>query len=619
MPPWKPTADPPAYRCERRRAPSGAAVIWSAQARRAAANSSKSVVLAAVAISSVERSTRGAPPADSPTLPRDLGLRRCADEDSHVIPLSLPVRPGVLPSRTVGVRRPPPGSEDWLGGGWGAAQRPPRGEHHGTEAEDRQHRADEGNEPDHECDEESDGRSRIWPLRRDRPFASPEQPLAEPDGRDDVADEGDQRPDNDQQTEAGRDPDDRRHRQHCEDRRDDHREQADQEGLAGLTADQRRRRSRLARRQPRQQQADDEGRDSHADPDRQGRSADEHAEAGDLAGEVIHRPADLDALGLDVTSEFSWPTSPRTVVPGFQVQRPVHDGDALDRRAADGGGAVDHDERVDGPRDARITVDHDDGIGLLVRGDFDVAAGNEQDASRVRQLLVGREGNAGHAEGQSQHGDEHEDLLHLDLLCGPSTRQPVARRPGRPALDVDLSLRRSLGWGQCRRSRPATPNGRWSLVSGARAARGSPRPPAGRRRSPRRPWTRRARDRHRRTRPRSDVARSPSTIGRAEPSTASEGSASASHGSTRLPSARMTWSASISNSSPVGMALRASGCIRARRGACARSGARGPGHPRRPRSRAGSPGTRTARPRAPPRGSRPSTPEAAPGRGDRRS
>ena len=104
----------------------------------------------------------------------------------------------------------------------------------------------------------------------------------------------------------------------------------------------------------------------------------------------------------------------------------------FDRRAADGGGAVDHDERVDGPFDARITVDHDDGIGLLVRSDFDVAAGNEQDASRVRQLLVGREGNAGHAEGQSQHGDEHEDLLHLDLLLrafDSAVGRPRARPP----------------------------------------------------------------------------------------------------------------------------------------------------------------------------------------------
>ena len=194
--------------------------------------------------------------------------------------------------------------------------------------------------------------------------------------------------------------------------------------------------------------------------------------------------------------------SPRTVVPASRFSVPLMIATPSRVAAGDGGGAVDHDERIDGSCDARVTVDDDHRIGLLVGADIDVATRHEHDASGVGQLLVGGEGDAGHAERERQDGDEHEELLHLDLLRGPSTRRPAARWPSRPRFDLGLSVWLVRAAPDSAGGPPAaTPNGRSEptvrrepcvdRLGGAHAVGDSPR----------RPWPRRARGRHRRRRP----------------------------------------------------------------------------------------------------------------------
>ncbi len=149
----------------------------------------------------------------------------------------------------------------------------------------------------------------------------------------------------------------------------------------------------------------------------------------------------------------------------LKIDRAVDDADRLERCARHGGRAIDDEQRVDGAGDLGVAGDHDDGVGLFVAPDLDVAAGHEDHAAGVRLVLIRREREAGHADRQGNGRDECKVRSHEKSprrATRPGGSRPQARPPSpvwlpvvsMPVVAAKRQCRRSLRTGAERHGRP---------------------------------------------------------------------------------------------------------------------------------------------------------------------
>ena len=125
-----------------------------------------------------------------------------------------------------------------------------------------------------------------------------EDPVADPDPGDEVAEERRQRPQPEQDPEADRCADDGDEQRDHDHHRDEDPGDAPQQGMPGLVADQAFRGPDLTRTEGGQQQAGRDRREDEPDPEQEDGGGEDQADPGQIEADITHGPLDLRAAGL---------------------------------------------------------------------------------------------------------------------------------------------------------------------------------------------------------------------------------------------------------------------------------------------------------------------------------